>query len=107
MKRLFLILTAFVMTCSTGFAFEGLPVNPGVNNAGAINARDMQMLRQQQFRRQEYDDFKSIKEVKDKHKKELEATSLPDKSLYEKVINRKTPSQFVEENGQIKIEHMD
>lgn len=107
MKKLFISIISIIVAAQTAYAFEALPVNPGVNSAGAINARDVQMLREQQFRRQEYDDFKSIKEVKEKHQKELESTTIPESSLFEKMINRKTPAQFVEKDGQIKIEHME
>lgn len=108
MKKIYIVSMIIFALSGAGYAAEILPVvHPGVYDAGAINARDMELRRQQDFRRQEYNDFKSIQEVKDEHEKELNETVLPERTMFEKIINRKSPPKFIEKDGQIKIEHVD
>lgn len=105
MKK-FLILTGIILVSFQSVsAFDGGFVNPGVFDAGAINARNMQMLRDQEFRRQEYNDAKSIQEVKEQHRRELEADTIKERPLFHKIINNGN-SQFVQDEGKIKIENI-
>ena len=106
MKK-YLILSGIILISAQGvLAFDGGFVNPGVFDAGAINARNMQMLRDQEFRRQEYNDAKSIQDVKNQHQRELEADTIPERPLFNKIINNGS-SQFVQDEGKIKIEHIE
>ena len=86
-----LAITSFLAlnTANVSYSYESLPVNPGVFDAGSINSRNMQMLREQEFNREEYRNFKSIKEIQEEHNKELESTTLEDNTLYQKINERK------------------
>ncbi len=104
-----LAITSFLAlnTANVSYSYESLPVNPGVFDAGSINSRNMQMLREQEFNREEYRNFKSIKEIQEEHNKELESTTLEDNTLYQKINERKfntKPSKFIQDGGKIKIE---
>lgn len=108
MKRYYLLSIVMIAFAGSVYASDVLPsAHPGMYDAGAINARDMELKRQYDFRRQEYDDFKTLQEVKNKHEKDLDETVLPERTMFEKLLNRKAPAKFVEQDGQIKIEHIE
>lgn len=105
MKKLIILSSTLLLSCSLAFAEPGF--NPSVINDiqtfQGINTHDMNSFRQQKFRYEEIDDSKDIKEVKEKHNKQTkilnETTS---KKPY--VFNSENNINFVEENGEIKIE---
>lgn len=68
-----------------------------VPDAAIINVHDMDMIKQQKFRMEEYNDFKEMKEEKARHEKQNTSSQ----TLMQKIFNKK--SKFVEDDGEIKI----
>ncbi len=68
-------------------------------DAAIIQVHDMQYIKDQKFRYQEYNDFKEVQEEKDRYNKKNE----PAQPLIQKIFNKK--SKFVEDNGEIKIQY--
>ncbi|CCY62924.1 unknown [Clostridium sp. CAG:967] len=91
MRKLFII--AVLMLAALP-AFSIIPPD-----AAIIQVHDMQYIKDQKFRYQEYNDFKEVQEEKDKYNEK----HTPTKPLIQKIFNKK--SKFVEDNGEIKIEY--
>ena len=70
-------------------------------DAAIIQVHDMQYIKDQKFRYQEYNDFKEVQEEKDRYNKKNE----PAQPSIQKIFNKK--SKFVEDNGEIKIQYED
>ena len=68
-----------------------------VPDAAIINVHDMDMIKQQKFRMEEYNDFKEMKEEKARYEKQHTSSQ----TLMQKIFNKK--SKFVEDGGEIKI----
>uniref|UniRef100_UPI004029C4FA hypothetical protein n=1 Tax=Candidatus Scatousia sp. TaxID=3085663 RepID=UPI004029C4FA len=68
---------------------------------------DMNYIRQQRFKQEEYDEMKDLNEQKAKKNKELESSSQP---VIKRIFGKKPSSenvQFKEENGEIKIQSIE
>lgn len=68
---------------------------------------DMNYIRQQRFKQEEYDEMKDLNEQKAKKNKELENSTQP---VIKRIFGKKTSSenvQFKEENGEIKIQSIE
>lgn len=98
MKKLFILILAF--STLPAFAFE--PIVPEIINLGTMQGHDMQSMEVQHFRMRELDDMKEVKDEKQRFEKE---TSVQGQPVIQKMINN-TNSEFVEENGKIKIKYM-
>lgn len=68
-----------------------------VPEAAIINVHDMDMIKQQKFRMEEYNDLKEMKEEKARYEKQHTSSQ----TLMQKIFNKK--SKFVEDGGEIKI----
>ncbi len=68
--------------------------------APVINAHDMQMIREQQFRREEINDYKEVKEEKARFEKRMKSET----PTFEKRTFEKTP-ELIDENGEIRIKY--
>lgn len=73
-----------------------------VQGIGGMQVHDMQLINQNRFRHTEYNDYKDMQEQKDAKNKEFEVKEPAMKRIFERRQN--TDIQFVEENGQIKIQ---
>lgn len=68
---------------------------------------DMNYIRQQRFKQEEYDEMKDLNEQKAKKNKKLESSSQP---VIKRIFGKKPSSenvQFKEENGEIKIQSIE
>ena len=91
--------------------------NPGIEAGGMMNLinspmgiggnqiHDMKMIDDMKFRYQEYNDYKDMQEQKDAKNKEFELTEPAMKRIYNQ--QPKQNVQFVEQNGQIKIQSLE
>lgn len=70
-------------------------------DASTIQVHDMQMINQQKFRIEEYNDYKEMQEEKERYNRE----HTPAKPLVNRLFNKQ--SDFVEENGEIKIKYQE
>ena len=87
-----------IITCI--MIFGAMPVSAIIPpDAAIIQVHDMQYIKDQKFRYQEYNDFKEVQEEKDRYNKKNE----PAQPLIQKIFNKK--SKFVEDNGEIKIQY--
>ncbi len=68
--------------------------------APIINVHDTQMIREQQFRRQEINDFNEVKEEKARFEKRLKNSNPAVKNT----IIEKEP-ELIEDNGEIRIKY--
>lgn len=85
-----------------------MPVGTMLNDVGGMQNTNSQLklLEQQNFRREEYNEFKDMKQVKEERNKKLEY----EKKLEEQTKPSVIPSQnvdFVNDNGQIKIKSVE
>lgn len=99
--------------------FSGLSAlaNPGMDAGGMMNLinspmgvggnqiHDMKMIDDMKFRYQEYNDYKDIQEQKDAKNKKFELTEPAMQRIYNQ--QPKQNVQFVEQNGQIKIQSIE
>ncbi len=106
MKKLLFSFLIFLSLNGVVYAFDGYITPPSMYDAGAINARNLQMLRDQQFKRQEIKDAESIQDIKDNYAKELEAEKSHETPLFNRGINDGS-SQFVQDEGKIKIQSIE
>lgn len=104
MKKYLLLFSILFLSAQSSLAFDGGLISPAIYDAGAINARNLQMLHVQQFRRQEFNDSKTIQEVKEQHQKELDESVIEERPLFHKIINGGS-ARFIEYEGKIKIEN--
>lgn len=100
MKKLFALILAF--STLPAFAFE--PIVPEIINLGTMQGHDMQSMEAQHFRMRELDDMKEVKEEKQRFEKENSVQGA-EQPIIQKMINN-TNSEFVEENGKIKIRYI-
>lgn len=112
MKKIKYIILTFAITAGTSaFAFDGganIPVMNMINGpmgVGGSQVHDMQMIKDTKFRYQEYNDYKDLKEQKEAKNKEFELTEPAMKRIYNQ--KPKQNVQFVEQNGQIKIQSLE
>lgn len=82
--------------------FTGMPAMCDYFGMGSSNLNYLQTLQQQQFRMQEYNDFKDLQEQKQKHLKQDEEYV---KRQQAPAVQTRTDAKFVNDNGQIKIEY--
>ena len=106
MKKLLFSFLVFLSLNGVVYAFDGYITPPSMYDAGSINARNLQMLRDQQFKRQEIKDAESIQDIKDNYAKELEQDSINERQLFNRIINGGS-SRFVEDEGKIKIQSIE
>lgn len=92
MKK-FLIGIFMIMTLLPAFAYAP-PTAP------VINVHDMQMIREQKFRREEINDYKEVQEEKARFEKRNRAET----PVVEKRTINKEP-ELIDENGEIKIKY--
>ncbi len=100
MKKMLLL--AFAFSTIPAFAID--PIIPEIGGLGAMQGHDMQSMQDQYFRMRELNDMKEVSEEKQRFEKE---NSVQDSNqpIIQKMINN-TNSEFVEENGHIKIKYM-
>lgn len=91
-----------------GVLFSVLSLSAGAIDFGVMqssNNPQLRLLQQQEFRKEEYNEFKDMKEVKENRNKKLE--------YEQRIKNPKKPLdldrdvQFINENGQVKIQRVD
>lgn len=92
-----------ILCISLAVVFFNMPAAYAFLEGGSFNTHDMQSIREQQFRYQEFNDYKDLQEQKIKHQREEQEVKHSQQPMMEKVLNRRTNSQFVEDEGQIKI----
>ena len=100
------ILLSLITIGTSAFAFSGADIPGGAMNqimgaGGATQIHEMQMIKDMNFRYQEYNDYKDLKEQKEAKNKEFELTEPAMKRIYNQ--QPKQNVQFVEQNGQLKI----
>ncbi len=110
MKKLALLIIACGICTSTVGAYPEIPPSAvnDIQGLQGIHRHDMQLMQQQIFRKQEFDETKDIQAQKEKKKRELENADIrsDDPALKKILEKRKTKDvNFVEENGEIKIEN--
>ena len=101
MKKLFITM---ILTCLTLPAFAEAPIIPEIINMGAMQGHDMQSMEDQYFRMRELNDMKEVSESKQQFEKEGSVQNAH-QPIVQQMINN-TNSEFVEENGKIKIRYM-
>ena len=94
-------LTLF-LTCSALPVFAFVPPMPQV---GTMQGHDMQSIKVQQFRMRELNDMKEVKEEKERYQKMNNLPTTGQQPVVQQMINNSN-SEFVEENGKIKIKYM-
>ena len=100
-----------------GLILAALPLSANaidgdIAGASGIQVHDMDMLREQYFRREEYNDFKEMKEEKARFwnrnksaQEQINELKQEIKQEQQKVAAPSKRSEFVEENGQLKIKY--
>ncbi len=105
-------LSILILSGSAVFAFDGgMPNMGGIQTMGAMGAgatqvHDLQMIKDMQFRHQEYNDFKDLKEQKEARlKKEQQEFNLTEPAM-KRIYNQqpKQNVQFVEDGGHVRIQ---
>lgn len=104
MKKL-LLLSAIIFTGCIVSANPMLPpqIMTEVQSFQGQTVHDMNYIRQQRFKQEEYDEMKDLNEQKAKKNKELEYQEPAIKKIFGKKPARQNV-KFKEENGEIKIE---
>lgn len=106
MKRIYILLLGLAIAPAV-MAFDGaMPFNPGLmmhNAAGMSNMNNMNMINDQRFRQQEAQDWMDYKSPKKQGVPQIE-----DETTMQKLFNSRKSrnAEFVEENGEVKIEHL-
>lgn len=98
MKKILLL----VMLCSALPVFAEAPIIPEITSLGAMQGHDMQSMEDQYFRMRELNDMKSVQEEKQRFEKSTTSNAQP--PIVRQMINN-TNSEFVEENGHIRIKY--
>lgn len=89
------ILTSILLsTVSLPVLAYAPPIAPVINN------HDMQMIREQKFRREEINDYKEVQEEKERFEKRIKTN----KPVVENRTINKTP-ELIDENGGIRIKY--
>ncbi len=107
MKK-FILLSSILLLGSIVSADPMIPpqVMTEMHSFQGQTVHDMNYIRQQKFKQEEYDEMKDLNEQKAKKNKELEEQE----PAIKKIFGRKPTNQnvqFKEENGQIKIKSSD
>lgn len=107
MKK-FILLSSILLLGSIVSADSMIPpqVMTEMHSFQGQTVHDMNYIRQQKFKQEEYDEMKDLNEQKAKKNKELEEQE----PAIKKIFGRKPTNQnvqFKEENGQIKIKSSD
>ena len=111
-KIMYLIFTAAVIAGTSAFANPAIDAGSMMNlinspmGLGGSQVHDMKMIDDMKFRYQEYNDYKEVQENKDAKKTEEFKLTEP---AMQRIYNNqpKQNVQFVEQNGQIKIQSIE
>lgn len=103
------ILLSVIVLGTSAFA-AGMDVPAGAMNqimgvGVGTQLHDMQMIKDMNFRYQEYNDYKDLKEQQAEKNKEFKLTEPAMKRIYNR--QPKQNVQFVEQNGQLKIQSVE
>lgn len=107
MKKILLI-SSIMLIGSVSNANPMMPpqVMTEIHSFQGQTVHDMNYIRQQKFKQEEYDEMKDLNEQKAKKNKELEEQEPAIKKIFgRKPINQNV--QFKKENGEIKIESIE
>ena len=112
MKQLWISAIIISALSSSALAYPDIPPSAinDIHGIQGINKHDMQLMLQQKFRQEEFDETKDIQEQKNKKNKELENAEIySDDPAIKKFLNKKKNKNvnFVQKDGQIKIEETD
>lgn len=107
MKKIYVLILG-LMIAPMAKAFEGgmnpmtQMMTPIYNQAGMMNMHNMNAINEQRFRQQEAEDWQSRQNPRKKAQPSIEQ-----ETTLQKLIDSKKSSgaQFIEENGELKIEH--
>lgn len=112
MKKIkYAILLSTIIIGTSAFANPGMEAGGMMNlinspmGIGGSQIHDMKMIDDMKFRYQEYNDYKEIQEQKDAKNKEFELTEPAMQRIYNQRPQQNV--QFVEQNGQIKIQSIE
>jgi hypothetical protein len=100
MKNIFII-GLMMMTAMPVMAFAPI-------DASIINVHDTQMIREQQFRRDEINDYKTVKEEKARFEKRNKTKSTVDNTSTTTTTTNSVPTsepKLIQENGVLKIQY--
>lgn len=103
-----IILFAILLGCAISPVFANQGFSPSAINTFQTlqgnGMHDLESFKQQRFRYEEINDAKDLKEQKEK--KNREQAEITGEPAIKKILNKKPAKdiQFVEENGEIKIE---
>ena len=107
MKKILLSVLVISMMPVTANAFSA-----DIAGASGIQVHDMQMLREQQFRREEVNEYKDMKEEKARYWKKTQNAQEQVNNLKQEIRQNQQQaaapskrSEFVEENGQLRIKY--
>lgn len=107
MKKVYILFLGLAFAPAT-MAFDGggMPFNPGLmmyNQAGMSSMHNMNMLNDQRYRKEMAEDWADYKNPKKSEPK------IEDETTMQKLFNsRKSKNaEFVQENGELKIEHLE
>jgi len=106
----FIVLSIALLGANAGFAFDpGMSnatiMNPAMGNIGVTPAHDMQMIKDLKLR---YDIYNDVQDRKQERIRELDEPQLTEPAM-KRIFNRQPAQQnvqFVEENGQVKIQNI-
>ncbi len=94
---------AFICSTLPVFAFDALPTIP-LNEVSPMS--DMQAMEAQRFRQEQINYYSDVETEKKRFEKaNQKVTNQQDQPIIQKMINN-TSSEFVEENGKIKIKYL-
>lgn len=106
MRKMKILFTVMSLTVFAGAVYAFPDITPQMINSvqgiGGMQVHDLQLINQNKFRHTEYNDYKDMQEQKDKKNEEYEVQEPAMKRIFER--RQTTDIQFVEENGEIKIQ---
>jgi len=107
MKKL--LLTTFVLTAIPALAYDGLPTIP-VTAVSPMH--EMQTLQEQRFRQEQINYYNDVQEEKARYKKKNQTDEERIQEVKQQIQQAgrqkiDSKSQFVQENGQLKIKYTD
>lgn len=107
MKKL-LLLTAVFLGGSIALAFPSGGITPSMVNdvqsfQGGFN-HDMNSINQQRFRYEEVNDYKDLKEEKQRIENKTDTNVMDDSRTHKTIIKPPKNVRFIQENGEIRIE---
>lgn len=103
MKKILLLSAIFTLGCAASANPGMMPLVTEMQSLQGQTVHDMNYIRQQEFKHREYNEMKDLQQQKAKKNSEIENQSPAVKKIFNKTPVRQNV-EFVEENGEIRIE---